>query len=159
VVLIQLATHPEFALSPIGQPLFPVIDALNDEERARSYIILLPPTLLIILNSDSAFYRVVYPKGPNAIDIRQTLMVPAEYRSLPNYGDLIAIGSDMHLKLNYQDYMVDAAIQRAATSMFAPRGPYAWNEHSVAEFDAWVARRYAAGLDVDDRAGQSEVAQ
>ncbi|MGE2832625.1 aromatic ring-hydroxylating oxygenase subunit alpha [Mycobacterium sp. SMC-4] len=146
VVLIQLATHPEFALSPIGQPLFPVIDTLTDEERARSYIILLPPTLLIILNSDSAFYRLVYPKGPDAIDIRQTLMVPADYRSLPNYSDLIALGSDMHLKLNWQDYMVDAAIQRAATSMFAPRGPYAWNEHSVAEFDAWVARRYATGL-------------
>jgi hypothetical protein len=48
----------------------------------------------------------------------------------------------MHLQLNYQDYMVDAQIQRAATSMFAPRGPYAWNEGAVAEFDDWVARRY-----------------
>jgi nitrite reductase/ring-hydroxylating ferredoxin subunit len=146
IVLAQLATHPDFALSPIGHPLFPVIDTLNDEERARSYVVFLPPTLLLILNSDSAFYRLVHPKGPGAIDIRQTLMVPAAYRDLPNYEDLLAVGADMHLKLNFQDYMVDAAIQRATQSMFAPRGPYAWNENSVAEFDAWVARRYARGL-------------
>jgi phenylpropionate dioxygenase-like ring-hydroxylating dioxygenase large terminal subunit len=160
VVLAQLATHLDFALSPIGQPLFPVIDTLNEEERARSYIVLLPPTLLIILNSDSAFYRLVYPKDAETIDIRQTLMVPSEYRKLANYQDLISIGADMHLKLNYQDYMVDSAIQRAATSMFAPRGPYAWNEHSVAEFDAWVARRYALGLGLGDYAdGQPHSSQ
>ncbi|MBX5486850.1 MAG: aromatic ring-hydroxylating dioxygenase subunit alpha [Mycolicibacterium hassiacum] len=150
IVLIQMATHKEFALSPIGRPLFPVIETLTEEERDRAYIILLPPTLLIILNSDSAFYRIVHPKGPNACDIRQTLMVPDHYRRLPNYAELVALGSTMHLKLNWQDYVVDAAIQRAATSMFAPRGPYAWNEQSVAEFDAWVARRYALGLGVGE---------
>jgi nitrite reductase/ring-hydroxylating ferredoxin subunit len=142
IVFAHLASHPDFALSPIGKPLFPVIDTLNDEERARSYIILVAPTLLIILNSDSAFYRIVLPRSAGRIDIRQTLMVPAPYRELENFDDLVAIGADMHLQLNYQDYMVDAQIQRAATSMFAPRGPYAWNEGAVAEFDDWVARRY-----------------
>lgn len=146
IVLAQLATHKDFALSPIGQPLFPVIDGLTDEERGRAYVVLIPPTLLVILNSDSAFYRLVYPLGAGAIDIRQTLMVPDRYRTLPNYTDLVSIGADMHLKLNYQDYVVDSEVQRAAASIFAPRGPFAWNEQSVAEFDSWVARRYAAAL-------------
>ncbi|MCW2546383.1 MAG: bedC1, partial [Mycobacterium sp.] len=149
IVLVQLATHKEFALSPIGKPLFPVIDALNDEERGKAYVVFLPPTLLLILNSDSAFYRLVHPKGAGKIDVRQTLMVPTHYRDLPNYRDLLKVGADMHLQLNFEDYMVDAAVQRATTSMFAPRGPYAWNENSVAEFDAWVARRYARGLGMD----------
>jgi hypothetical protein len=142
IVFAHIATHEDFALSPIGKPLFPVIDTLSHEERGRSYIILIAPSLLIILNSDSAFYRIVLPRSAGRIDIRQTLMVPKPYRELENYDDLVAIGAEMHLQLNYQDYMVDAQIQKAQRSIVAPRGPYAWNEGAVAEFDDWVARRY-----------------
>ena len=67
--------------------------ALTEEERERSYIILVPPTLLIILNSDSAFYRIVRPRGAETIDIHQTLMVPESYRQVPNFKDLVAIGA------------------------------------------------------------------
>jgi phenylpropionate dioxygenase-like ring-hydroxylating dioxygenase large terminal subunit len=154
IIFAHIATHQDFALSPIGQPLFPVIGSLTQEERGRSYIFLIPPTLLIILNSDSAFYRIVHPRSAKTIEIRQTLMVPAAYRELPNYADLVQLGSTMHLHLNYQDYMVDAAVQRAQRSRFAPRGPYAWNENAVAEFDNWVARRYVrpSGAVVPDAA-------
>jgi phenylpropionate dioxygenase-like ring-hydroxylating dioxygenase large terminal subunit len=145
IVFAHIATHKDFALSPIGTPLFPVLANLTDEERERSYVVFLPPTLLIILNSDSAFYRVVHPRSAGVIDIRQTLMVPKAYRDLPNYGDLVEVGSNMHMRLNYQDYMVDAQIQRAAKSIVAPRGPYAWNEDAVSGFDEWVARRYHSG--------------
>lgn len=146
VIFEHIATHKDFALNPLGRPLFPVLSELTAEERELSYVILVPPTLLIILNSDSAFYRLVHPRSAGAIDIRQTLMVPKAYQELPNYSDLVEAGAGMHMRLNYQDYMVDAAIQRAATSMVAPRGPYAWNEGAVAEFDNWVAQRYRLGL-------------
>lgn len=144
IIFAHIATHKDFALSPLGKPLFPVLPKLTDEERELSYVVFLPPTLLMILNSDSAFYRLVHPRSAGFIDIRQTLMVPKAHRELPNYADLVEVGAGMHMRLNYQDYMVDAAIQRAAGSMVAPRGPYAWNENAVAEFDDWVARRYAA---------------
>jgi phenylpropionate dioxygenase-like ring-hydroxylating dioxygenase large terminal subunit len=146
VVAGHLATHRDFALSPIGKPLLPVIETLTEEERERSYIILVPPTLLIILNSDSAFYRIVRPRGAEAIDIHQTLMVPESYRQVPNFKDLVQIGASMHLRLNHQDYMVDASLQRATKSRVAARGPYSWQEGPVAEFDSWVARRYQAAL-------------
>ncbi|MDQ1357972.1 MAG: hypothetical protein QOG44_2345 [Acidimicrobiaceae bacterium] len=136
------ATHKDFALSPIGKPLLPVIESLTDDERSLSYVICVPPTLLIILNSDSAFYRLVHPRNAGMTDIRQTLMVPNQYRSLPNYKDLVQVGSAMHLRLNHQDYMVDGSLQRATHSRFAPRGPYGWQEEIVAQFDSWVARRY-----------------
>lgn len=123
-----------------------MISGLTEEERERSYVILVPPTLLLILNSDSAFYRIVHPRGAGGVDIRQTLMVPAPYVQLPNFKDLVGVGASMHLRLNYQDYMVDSSLQRAARSRVAPRGPYAWNEGMVADFDSWVARRYLAGL-------------
>jgi hypothetical protein len=70
-------------------------------------------------------------------------MVPAEYRALPNYLDLVQVGASMHLRLNHQDYMVDGSLQRATRSRFFPRGPYAWQEEIVALFDDWVARRCA----------------
>ena len=151
IIFEHIATHKDFALSPLGKPLFPVLPELTEKERERSYVVFLPPTLLIILNSDSAFYRIVHPRSAGVIDIRQTVMVPRAYRDMPNYADLVEVGAGMHLRLNYQDYMVDAAIQRASKSMVAPRGPYAWNEGAVAEFDEWVARRYRRGL-----AGASE---
>ncbi|HEX3567362.1 MAG TPA: aromatic ring-hydroxylating dioxygenase subunit alpha [Acidimicrobiales bacterium] len=141
IVAGHRATHKDFALSPIGKPLLPVIKTLSDDERSLSYVICVPPTLLIILNSDSTFYRIVHPRGANQVDIRQTLMVPEEYRSLPNYRDLVQVGASMHLRLNHQDYMVDGSLQRATHSRFAPRGPYGWQEGIVAEFDDWVARR------------------
>lgn len=146
VVAGHLATHRDFALSPIGKPLFPVIDTLSEEERERSYIILVPPSLLLIMNSDSAFYRMVLPRGAGRVDIRQTLMVPAPYRALQNFKDLVNVGASMHLQLNYQDYMVNSSIQRATKSRVAPRGPYSWQEGMVATFDGWVARRYQRGL-------------
>ena len=150
IVFGHVASHKDFALSPIGHPLFPVIESLTDEERGRSYVIFIPPTLLIILNSDSAFYRIVHARDAQSIDIRQTLMVPAPYQSLPNYSDLVETGAAMHLRLNYQDYIVDASLQRAMSSTVAPRGLYAWNEAAVAQFDNWVARRYAAGMAKND---------
>ncbi len=142
IVAGHRATHKDFALSPIGKALLPVIKSLTDDERSLSYVICIPPALLIILNSDSAFYRIVHPRGAGAVDIRQTLMVPAEYRSMPNYRDLVQVGASMHLRLNHQDYMVDGSLQRATHSRFAPRGPYGWQEEIVAQFDDWVARRY-----------------
>jgi hypothetical protein len=146
IMFKHVATHKDFALSPLGKPLFPVLESLTEEERGISYVVFLPPTLLIILNSDSAFYRLVHPRSATTIDIRQTLMVPKAYQELPNYGDLVEVGAGMHLRLNYQDYVVDAAIQRAVTSRVAPQGPFAWNEGAVAEFNGWVARRYQAEL-------------
>lgn len=145
IVAGHRATHKDFALSPIGKALFPVIESLSDDERSLSYVICVPPTLLVILNSDSAFYRIVHPRGPNQVDIRQTLMVPAEYQRLPNYKDLVQVGASMHLRLNHQDYMVDGSLQRATRSRFAPRGPYGWQEGIVAQFDDWVARRCCRG--------------
>jgi phenylpropionate dioxygenase-like ring-hydroxylating dioxygenase large terminal subunit len=142
IVAGHRATHKDFALSPIGRPLLPVIETLTEDERSLSYVICIPPSLLIILNSDSAFYRIVHPRGAGAVDIRQTLMVPQAYRSLPNYKDLVQVGASMHLRLNHQDYMVDSSLQRAMHSRFAPRGPYGWQEEIVAQFDDWVARRY-----------------
>ena len=156
IVAGHRATHKDFALSPIGKALLPVISTLSEDERSLSYVICIPPTLLIILNTDSTFYRIVHPRGPNQVDIRQTLMVPAEYRALPNYLDLVQVGASMHLRLNHQDYMVDGSLQRATRSRFFPRGPYAWQEEIVAQFDDWVARRcMPSGIGGDGTPGEA----
>jgi phenylpropionate dioxygenase-like ring-hydroxylating dioxygenase large terminal subunit len=156
IVAGHRATHKDFALSPIGKALLPVIETLSEDERSLSYVICIPPSLLIILNSDSAFYRIVHPRGPNHVDIRQTLMVPQEYRSMPNYKDLVQVGSSMHLRLNHQDYMVDGSLQRATRSRFAARGPYAWQEEIVAQLDDWVARRVSAAAGGERAAATSD---
>lgn len=137
------ATKPNFALNPLGNTLFPPLDALTDEERQISYWIFVPPTLLIGLNSDSVFYRIVYPRTVDSTDIRQSYLVPKKYLGLPLYHDLVGMASDFHIHLNWQDHMVNSSIQRGMQSRYAPRGRYSWQEGTLVDFNRWLAKRYA----------------
>jgi len=141
------ASHADFALNPIERALFPPIPTLTQDERSLSVFALVPPTLLFGVNSDSAFYRLVLPAGVDRIDIVFDYLVPAAYRSLPRFEELVAFASDSHLRINRQDFAINASIQRGLRSSLAARGRYSWQEEGLVHFNRWLVERYrAAGV-------------
>lgn len=136
------AIHPDFALNPTGKPFFPVIDKLTAEEREVSYWVLIPPTLLIGTNSDSAFYRIMHPKAVDRTDIHQAYLTPPQAQANPLYDDLLNMSADFHASLNHQDWMADASVQRGMGSRYAHRGRMSWQEGPLVQFNAWLLARY-----------------
>jgi phenylpropionate dioxygenase-like ring-hydroxylating dioxygenase large terminal subunit len=136
------AIHPDFALNPTGKPFFPVIDALDEEERSVSMWALLPPTLLIGTNSDSAFYRIMHPKAVDRTDIHQAYLTPADAQANPLYDDLLNMSADFHARLNHQDWMADAAVQKGMKSRFSARSRMSWQEGPLVQFNSWLMARY-----------------
>lgn len=145
------ATHENFALNPLGETLFPPIKALTEAESRTSYWIFLPPTLLIGLNSDSAFFRIVLPREVGSTDLRQAYLVPREHLALPLYEDLVNMASDFHATLNFQDHMVNSNLHRGLKSEFATRGRYSWQEGALIDFNRWLLKRYRGNADEEGR--------
>lgn len=136
------AIHPDFALNPTGKPFFPVIETLTEEERTVSMWALLPPTLLIGTNSDSAFYRIMHPKSVDRTDIHQAYLTPSEAQANPLYEDLLNMSADFHAALNRQDWMADAAVQRGMRSRYSARSRMSWQEGPLVQFYSWLLARY-----------------
>ncbi|WP_033289019.1 aromatic ring-hydroxylating oxygenase subunit alpha [Amycolatopsis jejuensis] len=136
------AIHPDFALNPTGKPFFPVLENLTEEERTVSLWVLIPPTLLIGTNSDSAFYRIMHPKAVDRTDIHQSYLTPPDYQANPLYDDLLAMSGDFHAALNRQDWMADAAIQRGMGSRHSARSRISWQEGPLVQLYSWLQERY-----------------
>lgn len=145
------AVHPDFALNPMGEPLFPVLESLTEQERQISYWALIPPTLLIGTNTDSAFYRIVLPTSAATTDIRQSYLTPPENLANPLYQDLIGMAAEFHITLNHQDWMANSNVHRGMQSRMAARGRYSWQEAPLVQFNNWLVSRYLRA------ASQSEV--
>ena len=104
---------------------------------------LVPPSLLIGIQSDSAFWFVVDPTGPTSHAAVYGLSASRVDRSkCLCLIELLEAAIAGVANFNRQDMPTNIAVQRGMQSRFAPRGRYSWQEGVLPQFNSWLVDRY-----------------
>lgn len=148
IILRHRAIHRDYSLNPTYKALLPVIETLTDEEREVSIFALIPPSLLIGMNVDSALFRIVLPSGPQSVDLTFGNLFPASHFKERRYQEIQKMTTAGLLLMTSQDFPTDAAVQKGLRSRFASRGRYSWQESTLADFNRWLVKRYRNGGEV-----------
>ncbi len=136
--------QPDGGFNPTYRALFPPIDTLTEEEHNRVPFVYVPPSLLLGLQSDSAFWFVVQPKSADTHTLSMAYVFPPSTLELPLFGDLLGAAIAGVSLFNNSDLPTNTAIQQGMHSRFAPRGRYSWQESVLAQFNRWLVKRYRA---------------
>jgi phenylpropionate dioxygenase-like ring-hydroxylating dioxygenase large terminal subunit len=138
-------TNVDGGFNATYQALFPVIDTLTEEDRRRLVFAFVPPTLLLGLQADSAFWFVVNPTSAEAHTLSMAYIFPPSTLEHPLFHQLLTAAVAGVSLFNNQDLPTNTAVQRGLHSRYAPRGHYSWQEAVLPQFNRWLVQRYRAG--------------
>ena len=116
--------EPDGGFNPTFRALFPVLPGTTLDERQQVVFALVPPSLLIGIQSDSAFWFAVDPTGPTSHALSMAYLFPESTVEMP------------------QDMPTNMSVQFGMQSRFAPRGRYSWQEGVLAQFNSWLVDHY-----------------
>ena len=139
--------EPDGGFNPTFKALFPAFPGASMEDRQRIVFALVPPSLLMGFQSDSAFWFYVDPTGPTTHALSMAYIFPESTLELPDFEDRLEAAIAGVSNFNRQDMPTNVATQMGMASRFAPRGRYSWQEGVLAQFNSWLVDRYevAAG--------------
>jgi phenylpropionate dioxygenase-like ring-hydroxylating dioxygenase large terminal subunit len=128
--------------NPTKRALFPFLPNTTEAERQQVIFALLPPSLLIGVQSDSAFWFTVDPTGPKTHNLSMAYLFPEETTKLPLFDKLLESAIQGVSYFNAQDMPTNVGVQQGMESRFAPRGSYSWQEAVIPQFNSWLVERY-----------------
>ena len=131
-------------LNPTQRGLFPPIATLTDEERWHMCYVCVPPSLLLGVSTDSAFWFVVTPTGPETLTLSMSFVFPRPTVEMKLFDHLFRQHVDGVNLFNDEDMPANIATQRGLRSRYAPRGPLARGDLFLAQFNTWLLERYRA---------------
>ena len=131
-------------LNPTQRGLFPPIATLTDEERWHMCYVCVPPSLLLGVSTDSAFWFVVTPTGPETLTLSMSFVFPRPTAEMKLFDQLFRQHVDGVNLFNDEDMPANIATQRGLRSRYAPRGPLARGDLFLAQFNTWLLERYRA---------------
>ncbi len=145
-VLIGTArtAHKDRGLNATQRGFFPPIDTLTDDEHWQMVFMFVPPTLLVGLSTDSAFWFLVTPTGPETLNMSMSYVHPRSSRDLKMFDHLFSLQEAAVQLFNDQDLPANTATQIGLRSRFAPRGKLAKGDIFLAQFNHWLLERYRA---------------
>ena len=129
-------------LNPTQRALFPPVATLQEDERWQMVYFCVPPSLLVGLSTDSAFWFTVTPPGPEQHTLSMSYVFPRSTTEMKLFGQLFqqhVAGVEL---FNNQDLPANHATQIGLRSRFAPRGPLARGDKFLTQFASWLLERY-----------------
>ena len=132
--------------NPSYKALFPPLPNLSEEERQRVVFAFIPPTLLIGMQADSAFWFTVNPTGPETHELSMAYLFPEEVLEIPLFDELLQAAIRGVGYFNRQDIPTNIASQLGLSSRFANRANYSWQEAVIPQFNSWLVDRYEESL-------------
>jgi phenylpropionate dioxygenase-like ring-hydroxylating dioxygenase large terminal subunit len=136
--------HRDRGLNPTQRGLFPPIETLTDEERWHMCYVCVPPSLLLGVSTDSAFWFVVTPTAAGTLTLSMSFVFPRATTEMRLFDQIFrqhVAGVDL---FNDEDLPANIATQIGLQSRFAPRGPLAKGDLFLAQFNLWLLERYRA---------------
>jgi len=129
-------------LNPTQRALFPPVETLDEDERWQMIYFCVPPSLLVGLSTDSAFWFTVTPTGPEQHTLSMSYVFPRSTRELKLFEQLF----EQHVAgvelFNNEDLPANHATQIGLRSRFAPRGALARGDKFLTQFAGWLLERY-----------------
>ncbi len=133
------------SFNPTLRALLPVFPKLTDEERRRVLFVNVPPTLSLVMNTDSVLYLIMEAEDADYHSMMMGTLVLPEAMEDPMFDRVMKINADSVSEIVAQDQHVDLLVQRGLKSKFAPRGRYSWQEGAQRQFNLWLVDRYRKG--------------
>ncbi len=136
--------HPDASFNPTQKAVFPVFPGLTDEQRNRVVFANVPPTLSLVMTSDSIIYLILRADGPESLEMDiGTLYAPGAMED-PGFELKVAMSNAAVGHIVDQDWHVDELVQVGLRSRFALRGRYSWQEGAQQQLNSWLVPRYQA---------------
>lgn len=135
--------HRDRGLNPTQRSLFPPIETLTDEERWHMCYVCVPPSLLLGVSTDSAFWFVVTPTAAGTITLLLSFVFPRATTEMRLFDQIFRqhmAGVDL---FDEEDLPANIATQIGLQSRFA-QGPLAKGDLFLAQFNSWLLERYRA---------------
>ncbi|HWF00135.1 MAG TPA: aromatic ring-hydroxylating dioxygenase subunit alpha [Caulobacteraceae bacterium] len=136
--------HPDASFNPTQRAVLPVFPRLSEEDRARMTFANVPPTLSLVLTSDTVIYLILRATGPETMEQDTGLLVAPGAMEDPSFPHRLEMIMTSAGKIIAQDMHVDSLVQVGLRSRFAPRGRYSWQEGAQGQFNHWLVPRYRA---------------
>jgi phenylpropionate dioxygenase-like ring-hydroxylating dioxygenase large terminal subunit len=143
IIMQVRTTHPDAAfLPPDFKAPFPPLPGLTDEERGRMMWVAIPPNLMLSCQSDNIHYFLWQPRAPELVSLVVGWLYPRATVDREDFETAFAAQLEGQTPIVEQDSFVCKEVQRGLRSRLAARGPFSWEEETVAHFDRWVVERY-----------------
>ncbi|GGF70720.1 aromatic ring-hydroxylating oxygenase subunit alpha [Alteromonas lipolytica] len=136
--------HKDASFNPTQKALMPVFPKLTDDERNRMAFANLPPTLSLVMTSDTVIYLILRAEGPESHNLDLGVLFSKGAMSEPDFDKNMELVVERALEINAQDVHVDELVQIGLRSKYAPRGRYSWQEGAQRQFNTWLVPRYRA---------------
>lgn len=133
-------------LTEDGKAAFPVIEGLTAEQRGRTVYASVPPAMFVSMKPDSMMVFRITPEAHDRITLAVDWLYPEATLAQENFAALIARQREFFDIVNGQDSMANERMFAALGSRFAARGPYSPQEATLPQFNAWLLKKYRAGL-------------
>jgi phenylpropionate dioxygenase-like ring-hydroxylating dioxygenase large terminal subunit len=137
-----VTAHRDRGLNPTQRALFPPIDTLTEEERWHMVYAYVPPSLLLGVSTDSAFWFLVTPRTADTFTLQMSYVFPRPTMELRLFSHLF----QQHVAgvefFNSQDLPANIAVQVGMHSRYAPRGPLSRQDNFLVQFNQWLLERY-----------------
>jgi phenylpropionate dioxygenase-like ring-hydroxylating dioxygenase large terminal subunit len=137
-----VTAHRDRGLNPTQRALFPPIDTLTDEERWHMVYAYVPPSLLLGVSTDSAFWFLVTPRTPDTFTLQMSYVFPRATTEMKLFSQLLQAHIAGVEFFNGQDLPANIAVQAGMHSRYAPRGPLSRQDIFLVQFNQWLLEKY-----------------
>lgn len=141
------STHKNAAFNPTERSIFPVFDALTEEEQNRLVFVNLPPSLSLVMLNDTVIYLIMDARSAGTHGLTFGSLFHPDAVNDPLYAQKLALNDESTGEIVAQDLHVDLLVQQGLNSRFAPRGRYSWQEDAQRQFNIWLVDRYKGEWD------------
>ncbi|MEM6913611.1 MAG: aromatic ring-hydroxylating dioxygenase subunit alpha [Pseudomonadota bacterium] len=136
--------HPDASFNATQKALLPIFPRLTEDDRNRMVFANVPPTLSLVLTSDSVIYLIVRATGPETNEMDVGVLAAKGASQIEGFSQRMAMNAAAAAEIMEQDQHVDELVQVGLRSKFATRGRYSWQEGAQLALNRWLVPRYLA---------------
>lgn len=135
-------THSDFSTNPTLKAVLPIFPKLTGDERNRMMFANLPPTLSLVIRSDTVAFIILHAETHETVSHERGWLVAKGATQQKLFQERLALNIKTNAEIVAQDLHVDAQIQIGVRSKYAVRGRYSWQEQAQWQFNNWLVQRY-----------------
>jgi phenylpropionate dioxygenase-like ring-hydroxylating dioxygenase large terminal subunit len=130
--------------APDGKPvmpgIFPPLPGLTAHQREHLYLVFIYPNYWIAPAPDQTLVTRLFPVGPGRVRFYTDVLFHRDNMSHPELDKKIEEATSFWFQINDEDFFAHTAVQKAARSRYAVRGPLSPKEDYVRTFARWYAQ-------------------
>ncbi|MEM6832092.1 MAG: aromatic ring-hydroxylating dioxygenase subunit alpha [Pseudomonadota bacterium] len=134
--------HSDASFNATQKALLPIFPRLTEEDRAQMVFANVPPTLSLVMMSDSVIYLIVRATGPERNEMDVGILAAPGASKIEGFKQRMAMNGAAAGEIMAQDQHVDELVQVGLRSRFAKRGRYSWQEGAQLALNQWLVPRY-----------------